>query len=268
MSQSGIARLLKNELKLKPYKAQKALELTEKQKHVRLQRAEELLRLAESDQFPNIVFSGVKNFPIDQSGNSQNNHIYLTEYQYKNLKHLLATREQHPAEVMVWAAVTADGRSPIVFVDPDIKSDATYYREDVLVAALKPWVCEHFGRRPWTFQQDSAPSHKARVNQEWLKNNVPNFIRTTQWLSNSSDANPLDFSIWTILDSKVRTKKYQNVEELQEAIVREWAKIPANKIRAACTAFFNRLKAIIKAKGGHIGPNWMDSEFLIIFSHF
>lgn len=254
ISRTSIRRILQNELKVKPYKFQKAHDLTQKQKKVRLERAKELLHLAESGEIPNIVFSDEKNFPIEQFVNSQNDRVYLTERTYENLSHRLATRKQHPPQVMVWAAVTADGRSPIVFIEPGVKVDATYYREMVLEAALKPWAQKHFGRRPWTFQQDSAPSHKARVNQEWLKNNDFRFISSTQWLSNSPDANPMDFSIWSILESKVLTKKYASVEVLQKAIVREWAKIPQDHIRAACDSFFDRLKAIVKAKGGHIEP--------------
>ncbi|XP_043063137.1 uncharacterized protein LOC122319623 [Drosophila yakuba] len=82
------------------------------------------------------------------------------------------------------------------------------------------------------------------------KNNVPNFIMTTQWLSNSPNANPMDYSLWAILESKVRTKRYTSLEALKKAVVREWAKIP--DIRAACDSFLDRLKAIMKAKGGHI----------------
>lgn len=252
ISDRSIRRILKNDLKVKPYKIQKAHDLTPKQQQVRLERAKELLRLAESGQLPNIVFSDEKIFTIEQFVNSQNDRVYLRDRSYENLSHRLATRRQHPPQIMVWAAVTADGRSPIVFIEPGVKVNAQYYRESILEVALKPWADKHFGGRPWTFQQDSAPSHKARVNQEWLKNNVPNFITSTQWLSNSPDANPMDYSLWAILESKVRTKRYNSLEALKKAIVHEWAKIPASHIRAACDSFLDRLKAIVKAKGGHI----------------
>lgn len=252
ISDRSVRRILKNDLMLKPYKIQKAHDLTPKQKQVRLKRAKELLRLAESGQFPNIVFSDEKIFQIEQFVNSQNDRVYLTDRSYENLSHRLATRRQHPPQIMVWASVTADGRSPIVFIEPGVKVNAKYYQESILEVGLKPWANKHFGGRPWTFQQDSAPSHKARVNQEWLKNNVPNFITSTQWLSNSPDANPMDYSIWAILESRVRTKRYTSLEALKKAIVREWAKIPASHVRAACESFLDRLKAIVKAKGGHI----------------
>ena len=87
-------------------------------------------------------------------------------------------------------------------------------------------------------------------------------------LHKSPDANPMDYSIWSILQSKVRTKKYATMDALKKAIVREWAKIPQDHIRAACNSFFDRLKTLVKAKGGYVELKWMDSEILIIFKQF
>jgi len=137
---------------------------------VRLERAKELLRLAENGELPNLVFSDEKPFVIQQFLNKQNDRVYLPERSAENLHLRLATRTQAPAMLMVWAAITADGRSPLAFIDRGVKINAEYYRENILEGALKSWARKHFGRRPWTFQQDSAPSHSARATQEWLKN--------------------------------------------------------------------------------------------------
>lgn len=252
ISRERMQHILSNKLGLKALKFQKAHDLTPAQKKVRLDRAKELLRLHAAGNLSQIVFSDEKNYCIQQYVNKQNDRVYLTERSYENLNVRLATRTQAPPHVMVWAAVTADGRSPLVFLAAGVKVNAQVYRESVLEGALLPWARKHFGRKPWTFQQDSAPSHKARVNQEWLEKNVPSFISAQQWLSNSPDANPLDFSIWGMLDRKVLTKKYQSVDALKVALQREWRKLPQNQIRAACDSFFDRLRAIVKAKGGHI----------------
>ena len=57
----------------------------------------------------------------------------------------LAIRTQAPAMVMVWVAITADGRSPLIFIDRGVKTNAEYYRENMLEDALKPWASKHFG---------------------------------------------------------------------------------------------------------------------------
>ena len=252
VSSSSMQRLLKNDLGLKPYKQQKMHKLTAAQKKVRLERSKLLLRRLANDDFPNIVFSDEKSFPLEQYLNKQNDRVWLKERSSDNLDKRTVGRDQHPPQVMVWAAVTANGRSPIVFIEPGVKVNATYYREKVLEAALKPWARKQFGLRPWTFQQDSAPAHKANINQEWLKNNVPNFISHTEWPSKSPDANPLDYCLWSILEAKVGAKNHRSLDEFKKSIVRECAKIPEDQVRAACNSFEDRLKAIVKAKGGHI----------------
>ncbi|KAF2887334.1 hypothetical protein ILUMI_18838 [Ignelater luminosus] len=129
ISQSSIRRILQNELQVKAYKKQKAHDLTPNQKKVRFERAKELLRLAASGEFPNIVFSDEKNFPIEQFVNTQNDRVYLTERTYENLKHRLVTRSNYPSQIMVWAAVTATGRSPLVFIEPGVKDDLTKFSQ-------------------------------------------------------------------------------------------------------------------------------------------
>jgi len=46
------------------------------------------------------------------------------------------------------------------------------------------------------FQQDGAPTHAARVTQEWLHANCPEMIEKDQWPPNSPDLNPLDYHVW------------------------------------------------------------------------
>ena len=62
ISRERMQHILKNELRLKPLKFQKVQELPDGQKKVRLERAKELLRLHESAQLPNLVFSDEKPF--------------------------------------------------------------------------------------------------------------------------------------------------------------------------------------------------------------
>ena len=107
---------------------------------------------------------------------------------------------------------------------------------------MKPRAHKYFGHRPWTFQQDTAPSQSARAIQQWLKNEVSRCISIAQWPPKSADGNPLDYCAGGILESMVDTKKYQSVDQ--------WDKIPQSHFRAACGGFIGRLKVIIHTKGG------------------
>ena len=42
---------------------------------------------------------------------------------------------------------------------------------------------EHFEGAPWTFQQDSAPSHGSRMTQRWIQDHIPAFISKEDWPS-------------------------------------------------------------------------------------
>lgn len=252
VSDSSIRRILKNELKLKPYKIQKVQDLTPAQTAVRLQRSKALKALHAAGNLQNLVFSGEHFFTVQQYVNKQNDRVWLQNKSNDNLQNRLAVRKQAPASVMVWAAVTANGRSPLVFIDQGVKVNQEVYQQKVLNDALIPWARKQFGANRWTFQQDSAPSHKARLTQQFLHDHVPQFISSQQWPPYSPDLNPMDFSIWSILEAKVSTKKYQSVETLKSALRREWSRIPQDHIRAACNAFIKRIDAVIRARGSYI----------------
>ena len=43
-----------------------------------------------------------------------------------------------------------------------------------------------FNNRPFLFQQDGAPDHTAKVNQEWLRRNILEFISKEEWPPSST----------------------------------------------------------------------------------
>ena len=104
--------ILKNELGLKQLKFQEVQEHSDVQIKVRPERVKELLRLHESGQLPNLVFSNEKPFQIEQFVNNEIDRVYLPKRSAENLHLQLATRIRAPPMVMMWAAVTADDCSP------------------------------------------------------------------------------------------------------------------------------------------------------------
>ena len=46
---------------------------------------------------------------------------------------------------------------------------------DVLRDVVVPWMKSVAGKSKFTFQQESAPAHKAKVVQKWLGRSVPHF---------------------------------------------------------------------------------------------
>ena len=148
--------------------------------------------------------------------------------------------------VMMWAALTADGRSSLVFIDRGIKINGEYYHENILERALKPWAGKDFGHRLWTCQGLSIIA-LSRCHPSMVKNSVPRLISAAQCPPKSPNANLLDYCSCAILKIKVGTKKYQRVDHLKKPLRRQWHKIPQSHFRAG---FMDTLKAIIRAKGG------------------
>ena len=114
--------------------------------------------------------------------------------------------------------------------------------------------CERsmFNKEPFVFQQDGAPAHTSDISQSWLRKNIPDFISKEEWPPSSPDLNPMDFSIWSILETKACAKSHSSVEALKKSLLREWVKIPQDTLRAAVEAFPELLKKVVGVKGGYI----------------
>jgi len=89
---------------------------------------------------------------------------------------------------MVWWGVTYEGVTNIHFCDAGVKTNAAVYKcmLDDVVEPLNHSLFENMDN--WCFQQDSIPAHKARRIQNWLAENVPDFIAANDWPSGLESA--------------------------------------------------------------------------------
>ena len=237
--------IVKEELGFKPYKIQKGHLLTDKMKKVRLERSRLLLRLSVGSE---ILFSGEKIFTVETTHNHQNNRIWSKK---PPLSDEIITRSLHPSSVMVWGGICSTGKTPLVFVDLGVKINKNYYLHKILQGVLKPWTKRHFKQRSWIFQQDSAPAHKAKETQEWCEANFPGFISSKEWPPFSPDLNPMDYSLWSILEARACAIPHKNLASLKRALTREWNKISVDEVRTIVENFPKRLRLCINSKGGH-----------------
>ena len=70
------------------------------------------------------------------------------------------------------------------------------------------------------FQPDEALAHTAKLAQELIEENCPEFIKKDEWPPNSSDLNPLDYHIWgAMLELYQRySPKPKYIEELKDVL--------------------------------------------------
>ena len=72
------------------------------------------------------------------------------------------------------------------------------------------------------------------------------------WPARSPDLSPLDYSTWSILENKVCSTSHPTVEALKARLLKEWAAIPQEALRAACASLTDKLKAVVKNKRSYI----------------
>ena len=118
----------------------------------------------------------------------------------------------------------------------------------MLEEKLLPWAQRHFGNRAWTFMQDSAPAHKALQTQDWLHNNCHDFITKDDWPSNSPDLNPLDYSIWSILQAQMNAEAHDSVDSLKQYIMEGFENLKQDMINRAVDDWMMRLDAVIASE--------------------
>ena len=102
--------------------------------------------------------------------------------------------------------------------------------------------------------QDCAPSHTSRVTQDFLKENVPNFINKNEWPPQSADLNPMDYSIWQLLKQKVyygRKEKFTEAE-LRNKLLSSWEEIDEQSIKKSIGRWKKRLNLVVSEEGGPI----------------
>ncbi|KIH65522.1 hypothetical protein ANCDUO_04153 [Ancylostoma duodenale] len=114
---------------------------------------------------------------------------------------------------------------------------------------LLPWATEHYENGHWILQQDGAPAHLTKSTQYWCLANLP---VASEWPANSPELDVLDFSIWKMLEQKACQKKYTSVQALRKCLEKARNENPQDHVRAAVEAYPKHLKAVIRAKGGHI----------------
>jgi len=109
----------------------------------------------------------------------------------------------------------------------------------------------HISGETFIFQQDSAPAHRARETIELLSRMTPDFIGPKMGPPNSPDLNPVDYSIWLVVEQRIYQQRIQNTDKLRQRLVAVWKDLEQHIVDTAIGQWRRRLTACIRAKGGH-----------------
>lgn len=127
--------------------------------------------------------------------------------------------------------------------------------ERLLNTHVVPWIRTTYPNGNFVFQQDGAPAHGARSIQAMLTEALggpDHFWRKEMWPPQSPDLNPLDYSIWSVMQQKVQATSHPNLETLKARIVEAWGDLEIDYVVRACKGFRSRIEAVIAADGSYI----------------
>jgi len=65
-------------------------------------------------------------------------------------------------------------------------------------------------------------AHRTRATLEMLHKETPEFIPPQLWPTNSRDLNPVDYSVWGLLQEKVYKTRVTDLHELKQRLRTEW----------------------------------------------
>lgn len=252
ISQTSVRRIAKKDLGLRCFKRTPVQVLNAATQQKRLERSKALLRRLTVSRAKRVFFTDEKAFYLDPLVGAQNNRVWAAGRKADvPAERLLMQRAKFSPHVMVSAGVCYGGKGRLHFVPDKTKINAGYYSSDLLPLLLQD--CHNLLQHDFVFQQDGAPAHTAQQTQEWIATNAPDFIKKDEWPPNSPDLNPLDYCVWGVMVAayEKHRPKPSTKAELKVVLQTIWDSLSQETINKAITAFRKRLRACIKADGGH-----------------
>ena len=136
-----------------------------------------------------------------------------------------------------------------------LKVNAKTYKKH-LEKQLFPEVGRLINGTSWIFLQDSAPSHRSNLVQNFLKEKLGSkFIKHTKWRPLSPDWNPLDYHFWNKIKEKVYEDRFgqpfKSEDELKKKIKKVWSEV-AQDLPEIRKALKLKKKSVEEKSGGCI----------------
>ena len=253
VSTPSVRRMVKEDLKLKPLKHVKVQRLTAANCMQRQICATRLIRSLTHQKLDKTFFSDEKIFKVVQVYNHQNDRYYVPINAAKkdvNIARMIREKSAFPTQVMVSAAISKLGKTRIIFIPTGLRLNSASYQEEVLSKLITDM--RRISGNDYIFQQDGAKCHTSASTIQYLDENVPEYILPSHWPANSCDLNPLDYYVWSRLESIVYRMKIQSLDQLASRVRQAWEQLPQDEINRAIDNFRPRLRALEKANGGHI----------------
>lgn len=218
-------------------KLQKKPPLNEQRKGMRLEFSR--LHISWKNEWRHVVFSDEKKLNFD--GPDGFNYYF---HDVRKEERFLARHHSREGGVMVWGAVSYYGTVELEFQTS--KMTAISYKG--ILERNFPKFSDIFGPINWTFQQDNAPIHTARIVKNWIQEQN---VELLQWPPYSPDLNLIE-NVWGWLVRKVYEsgRQFEDRESLIAAIKLAWREISLDYIKRLYDSMPDRIYEVIMNKGG------------------
>ena len=121
---------------------------------------------------------------------------------------------------------------------------------------LFPTIKKLIKRDDWIFVQDSAPSHRSNLVQDFLEKTLKRrFVKCVEEPPSSPDVNPFDYFFWDLVKTKVYQSRagepFSSEEELKTKISSVWKDCATDlkPLRKTTKQFVPRLRAVEEKTG-------------------
>ena len=177
-------------------------------------------------------------------GGDGKRYVWRTIYEKYNPNCLIPTFKSGQESVMIWGCFTKNELGPLVRLEGRVT--ANIYIE-MLENYLIPFINDLENKDDYTFQEDNAPIHTAKIAKKWKSDNN---IKSLPWPAQSPDLNPIE-NLWDELERQVRNHKPlpKNPNNLWEILQEEWLKLDINKYKNLVDSMPRRIEAVIINKG-------------------
>lgn len=244
LSQSSTCRILKHELKMKPYRPRLIHQLLEDDFDRRLEFCQQFLEMVDSEPDLTIWWSDESTFKLNGEVN-RHNCVYWSAVN----PHASNEMSIKSPGLCVWAAISRKGVIGPYFFDGSVTGDKYH---QMLENFFYPQLMIKNGEDDY-FMQDGAPPHYANVVRHWLNIKFPGrWIGrrgAVDWPPRSPDLTPADFFLWGHLKNEVYSQPSHNLEELKLRIEHKFAELNIDFVKDACSSVAKRCKTCIEAKG-------------------
>jgi transposase len=194
------------------------------------------------DEWEKIIWSDESRFEV--FGGDGKRYVWRTIHERYDPRCLIPTFKSGQESVMIWGCFTKDKLGPLVRLEGRIT--ANIYIE-MLKDYLLPFINGLEDKNDYTFQEDNAPIHTAKVAKKWKNDNN---IKSLPWPAQSPDLNPIE-NLWDELERRVRKHSPlpKNPNNLWEILQEEWLNLNEDICKNLVDSMPRRIAAVIDNRG-------------------